>query len=391
MDTERGAAPPGGRRPRPPAPGALRLFRVRGIPVEVRPSWFLVTGLIAYLFTPVVRAQDPSLSDLGAYAFGLLFALLIYASIFLHETAHALVATRFGLPVRAITLQFLGGVSEIEREPETPWREFAIAVVGPLTSLAVGGAALGAAMALDDGTARLVVLQLGLANLIVGVFNLLPGLPLDGGRVLRAAVWRLTGRPGTATVVAAWSGRVVAVAVFALPWLLSATGVVRLGLISIVWFALLAFFLWSASRQALVLARLSERLPAIDARSLARRAYPAEAVDPVSEAVRAAREVQAGAIVVVDREGRPIGLVSETAVAATPEQRRPWIAVGDLSQRLEPGLVVSTGLAGEPLLAVLRERPATEYLVVEPDGRTWGVLARTDVDAAFARALRPAS
>lgn len=381
-----------GQRPadRPRTAGTLRLFRVRGIPVEIRPSWFLVTGVIAYLFTPVIQNRDPSLSAGWAFALGLLFAVLIYVSIFLHEAAHALVATAFGLPVRAITLQFLGGVSEIESEPETPWREFSIAIVGPLTSLVIGAVATAGALRMGEGIPQLVVLQLGLANLLVGAFNLLPGLPLDGGRVLRAAVWKATGRPGTATVVSAWAGRVVAVLVFLVPFVLPALGFRSLGLVSIIWFALLALFLWSASRQALVVARLTERLPSIDARSLARRAYPAEAVAPVSEAVRAAREVRAGAIVVVNHLGRPIGLVSESAVAATPEQRRPWISIGDLSQRLEPDLVVSTGLAGEPLLAALRGRPSTEYLVVEPDGRTYGVLARTDVDAAFARALRPA-
>ena len=101
-------------------PGAIRLFRVRGIPVEVRPSWFLVTGVIAYGFMGVVRNWFPELGGLGALAAGVLFALLIYASILLHEIAHTLVALGFRLPVRAITLQFLGGVSEIEQEPQTP-------------------------------------------------------------------------------------------------------------------------------------------------------------------------------------------------------------------------------------------------------------------------------
>lgn len=371
-------------------PGTIRLFRVRGIPVEVRPSWFLVTGLIAYVFTPTVMQVDPTLSQGSAYVFGLVFALLIYASVFLHEVAHAMVALGYKLPVRAITLQFLGGVSEIEQEPQTPWREFSVAVVGPLVSLLIGAAAYLSYPAAPAGIPRLLVFQLALANLVVGVFNLLPGLPLDGGRVLRALVWKLTGRPGTATVAAAWSGRVVAIIVFALPWLLAYARGTQLSLISIVWFSFLAVFMWTASNQALVLSRLKERLPDIDARALARRAFPAEPSVPVSEAVRGAREVQAGAIVVVDSEGRPVGLVSETAVSATPEHRQPWISIGDLSQRLEPGLIVSTGLAGESLLSALRGRPATEYLVVEPDGRTYGVLARSDVDAAFARALRPA-
>lgn len=378
---------------RPPTrgrtPGTVRLFRVAGIPVEVRASWFLVTGLIAYVFTPTVQSVDPSLSGGSAFLFGVVFALLIYFSIFLHEVAHALVALGFKLPVRAITLQFLGGVSEIEQEPQTPWREFAVAVVGPIVSLLIGAVAYTAWPHVPPGVPRLLVFQLGVANLVVGVFNLLPGLPLDGGRVLRALVWRITGRPSTATVVAAWSGRVVAVVVFASPWLVAYVRGAAVSLVSVVWLGFLAVFLWTASNQALVLVRLKDRLPSIDARALARRAYPAEPMVPLSEAVRAAREVQAGAIVVVDPTGRPVGLVSETAVTATPEHRRPWISVGDLAQRLEPGLVVSTGLAGESLLAALRVRPSTEYLVVEPDGRTYGVLSRSDVDTAFTRALRP--
>ncbi len=365
---------------------------MRGIPVEVRRSWFLVTGLIAFVFTPTVQRVDPTLSETSAFLFGLVFAVLIYVSVLLHEIAHALVAVAFRLPVRAITLQFLGGVSEIEEEPQTPWREFAVAVVGPVTSLAIGGAAFAAYAAdvVPRGVPLLLVFQLAVANLLVGLFNLLPGLPLDGGRVLRALVWKLTGNPSTATVVAAWSGRVVAVAVFALPFLLAYARGTRVSLVSVLWLSFLAVFLWTASNQALVLSRLRQRLPSIDARALARRAYPAEPLVPVSEAVRGARDVQAGAIVVVDAGGRPVGLVSETAVAATPEHRRPWISIGDLSQRLEPGLLVSTGLAGESLLSALRTRPSTEYLVVEEDGRTYGVLARSDVDAAFARALRPA-
>lgn len=368
----------------------MRLFRVAGVWVEVRPSWFLVTGVIAWVVAPTVRSYDPDLGVAGSFATAIVFALLLYASILLHEVAHTLVALGFGLPVRAITLQFLGGASEIEREPETPWREFAVAVVGPLVSLAIGGAALLGGSVLGDGLIKLVVVQLALSNLLVGGFNLLPGLPLDGGRVLRALVWKITGNPTRATAFCAAAGKVVAVAIVVVPWLLERAGVFRLGSLTLLWLVALAVFMWTASSQATALARLKSRLPALAARGLARRAVPVPAGMPLSEAVRTAREMQAGALVVVDSDGRPVGLVSENAVEATPEHRRPWVDVADLSQRLEPGLLVSTGLAGEELLQVLRGRPSTEYLVVEPDGRTFGVLARRDVDAAFARAVSTA-
>jgi len=371
-------------------PGTLRLFRVAGIPVEVRPSWFLVTGVIAWVVAPVVRSADPALGSTGVVLTALLFALLIYASILLHEIAHTLVALRFGLPVRAITLQFLGGASEIEREPETPWREFAVAVVGPLVSLALGGLALAVDSSLGTGLVKLVLFQLALSNLLVGGFNLLPGLPLDGGRVLRALVWKITGDATVATAFCAAAGKVVAVLMVVVPWLLQRRGVLPVSTLTLLWLVALAVFMWTASSQAAALARLKTRLPSVAARALARRAVPVTAGMPVSQAVRAAQEMKGGALVVVDHDGRPVGLVSENAVEATPENRRPWIDISDLSQRLEPGLLVSTGLAGEDLLAVLRNRPSTEYLVVEPDGRTFGVLARRDVDAAFARAVRPA-
>jgi len=357
--------------------------RLFGIPVYVSPTWFLVAALITVGFAPAVADELP---DIGPwrYAVSFAFAVLLYLSVLVHELSHSVVALRFGLPVRAIRLHLLGGVSEIEREPETPWREFLVAVAGPVLSLALGGLGLGAARVLDGGTVGyLLVVQLTLANLLVGVFNLLPGLPLDGGRILRAAVWKVSGRPFTGTLVAAWAGRGVAVLVLGVPLVIAALAGRRPTLISMVWAAMVAAFIWISAGQAVQSARLRSRLPALSARRLTRRALPVAEDLPLAEALRRLDGAGGRALVTVDATGRPRALVSEAAVSATPEHRRPWVTVGSVARTIEPGLILSAELSGEDLVRRLQEAPATEYLVVEANGDVYGVLATADVERSF--------
>ena len=362
----------------------LRIGRVAGVPVYLSLSWFLVALLIAYLFIPVIERQVPGLG-VWAYPAGLVFAVLLYASVLLHEISHVVVARRFGLPVHAITVQFLGGVSELGRDPDSAWREFAVAVVGPLTSLAIGGAALGVGL-LVDGPALVVLFigQLALANVLVGLFNLLPGLPLDGGRILRAGVWAVTRRPHVATTVAGWAGRVMAVLVVLAPWLLLRGTSPTPSLVHVVWSVLIATFLWAGSSQAMMTARVRRRLPDLQARQLARRGLPVGPDVSVAEGLRLAEQADAGALLVVDRENRPVGIVNEAAALATPEHRRPWVSVGEVSRRIEAGLILSSALAGEELVRAMGGTPASEYLVVDPTGQVYGVLSSADVNRVFA-------
>ncbi|MGH8892527.1 MAG: site-2 protease family protein [Actinomycetes bacterium] len=387
MDDDSGAARPANRRrgPRTSSDGRIVIARPFGVPVDVTPTWFLVAALITYGFAPTVERAVPGLGD-WRYAVSLAFALLLYLSVLVHELSHTLVALQAGLPVRRISLHLLGGVSEIARPAATPAREAGMAVAGPVVSLLLAGVGFLAAEALEPQTVGWVLARaLMFSNLVVGIFNLLPGLPLDGGRVLSAAVWRATGRRHTGTVVAAWLGRGVAVLVLGLPFVAAAVTGGELDLVDVIWGALLGAFIWVGASQALQHAGVQARLPGVTARNLTRRAIPVPANLPLAEALRQANEAGAHGLVVVSAGGEPVGLVVEAAVQATPEQRRPWVPVGDLSRRLEPGHRVGADLAGEELVQVMTSEPASEYLVVEANGDIYGVLATADVERALTR------
>ena len=365
----------------------MRIGQIGGVDVLVRSSWLLVAAIISVMLAPAVDQVEPGLGS-WKYVAGLAFAVLLYLSVLLHEASHALMAQHFGLPVTSITLHFLGGVTEIDGEPDTPGREFGVSVVGPLTSLAVGVAVLPlAALAPDQSLLDLAAKGLAGANLVVGVLNLVPGLPLDGGRVLRAVVWKITGSPHQGTVVAGWGGRVAALLVLAYPFARQFLFGSPASLTDYVFAFVIASFLWSGASASIMSARVRRRLPALHARTLARRTLMVAHDLPLAEAVRQAQEEQAGSIVVLDRTGEPSAIVNEAAVLATPEDRRPWLPVSQVARSLEPGLTIPADTAGEALILAMQRAPATEYLLLDGDGSIFGVLATDDVDKAFAAGI----
>jgi Zn-dependent protease/CBS domain-containing protein len=362
-------------------PGIM-LARPFGIPVYVSPYWFVIAGVFILIY-----ANDLASTLHGSTRFvvAAAFVVLLYLSVLVHELSHSVVARGFGLPVRRILLYPLGGFSEIEREPQTPGRDFLVSAAGPALSLVLAAVGYGLTHVVPAGTiVGTLVSQLMWANLVVGVFNLLPGLPLDGGRMLRAVIWKATGRPATSTIAAAWAGRVIALSLFVL--VLAPPVQARIGgdMVTVVWLAVIAAFMWTGAGQAIKATRFRERLPALQARRLARKAVSVAADTPLAEAIRRADESQARAVVVVDHDDKPIAILNETAVMATPPQRRPWIEAGSLARTLEPSLVLPADLSGMALLDAIRRAPASEYLLVEPSGQVYGVLAARDVDHAFA-------
>jgi Zn-dependent protease len=368
----------GGTRPAQRLSGFV-VARPFGIPVYVSPYWFIIAGVFI-----VIYANDLSstLSGSSRYLVAAAFVVLLYLSVLVHELSHSVVALGFGLPVRRILLYPLGGISEIEREPQTPGREFLVSAAGPALSIVLGVAGWGLTFVVSHGVSGELVRQLMYANFIVGIFNLLPGLPLDGGRMLRAVVWKLTGKPATATIAAAWVGRALAVALLVIPFY---SGRLAGGdMVSTLWVVVIAAFMWIGAGQSIRATRFRERLPELQARRLARRAISVPATMPLAEAVRRADESHARAVVVVDHDDKPIAILNEAAVMATPPERRPWVDAGAMSRTIEPNMVLPADLSGMALLEAIKRAPTSEYLLVEPSGQVYGVLAARDLDHVFA-------
>lgn len=370
-------------RPRPA--GTIKIGTVAGSDVLVSSSWFLVAALISVIVAPAVENAQPGLGA-WKYVAGFAFAVILYLSVLLHEASHAVMARRYGFPVSSITLHFLGGMTAIEGEARTPRQEFFIAVVGPVTSIAVGIAALLVRPFTPDGLLLMAVDGLAGANLLVGALNLVPGLPLDGGRVLKSVVWRFAGNAHTGTIVAGWGGRVTAVAVMGWPLLQEPLLDTSPDILDFVLAFIVAVFLWSGSTAAMSSARLRRRLPHLVARNLARRTLAVPEDLPLAEAVRRAQEAGAGAIVTTTTGGTPVGIVNEAAVEATPADRRPWVQVSSVARTLDEGLRLPADLSGDDLVIAISRTPAGEYLLVEHDGTILGVLSTDDVDRAFREA-----
>ncbi|MGH3352667.1 MAG: site-2 protease family protein [Nocardioides sp.] len=363
-------------------PGTIKVGSIAGSEVLVTPSWFLIAALIAWIMGPQIEVVEPGLGWLR-YVAGFVFAIVLYGAVLLHEAAHAVVAKRLGYPVGAIMLHFLGGATAVESEAKRPRDEFWIAVVGPLVSLAVAAAAFGVSFLTPDGLIGLIVTGLWVTNLFVGVLNLVPGLPLDGGRLLKAGVWSATGNINRGNIVAGWAGRVLAVAVLLWPFIQGQVLGNEPDLMDYILAVIIGVFLWSGASAAIMSAKVRLRLPLLVARDLARRTLAVPADLPLAEAVRRAQDAEAGSIVTVTSGGEPIGLVHEGALLATPEDRRPWMATSTVTRRLEDGLTLPADIGGEALIQAISKTPAPEYLLVESDGSIFGVLVTSDVDAAF--------
>jgi Zn-dependent protease len=344
------------------------LGRPLGIPVYLSPSWLAAGVLVTYAVAPVF--SNPVSPRLRDYLLSAVVAILLAVSVLAHELGHSIVSLRLGIPIKRVTLFLFGGLAEMEREPHTPAAEYLIAVAGPLVSILLAGcSAVVAGYAPDGGTLYRLAGYLALTNGLLAFLNLLPGLPLDGGRILRAVVWHLTGSRRTGTRAGVRGGQAVAL-------LAAAVGLLRIGAGDQFGFVelLVAGFLWTTATALGRRAEIMDRVERIDVRSLIRPALPVVATVPLAEALR--RAVEAGQrLVVVDSYGVPAGVISGVALAAIPEQRRPWVPVADVTRAIEPGLVLDARLDGPHLIERMRATPATGDLVAGPDGVVAGILS----------------
>ena len=358
-------------------------FRLGGIPVHMPWSSLLGILIISWLWFDFFSFDRTD--GTRAYVLTGIFAVLFYVTILGHELAHAVVARASGFPVSGITLWWLGGFTSFRRTIPSPLRDGLIAASGPLTSLAIGLACALVATASYGGSIEVYVLAYALAwsNVFLAIYNALPGLPLDGGNVLRAIVWGATKDERRGTVAAAWGGRVVAVLVMSIPFWTAWRRGASPDLVSVVFSVAIGFFIWQGASQALTSAAITARVPRLSARALSRPAIVVLGDTPLAEALRRAEAESATWLVVVDAAGHPVAIANPAAIDAVPVERRPWVPVSSVSSAFDPRAAISAELTGNDLLHALLSVPSDTYLVVEPSGDRVGVLASADVEAAL--------
>jgi Zn-dependent protease len=372
-------AQPTRERPRRGALGSsFNLFTIGGVDVEVHISWLVIAVLVTWsLATGFFPAVVPGAGAAVDWLFGAIAAILFFASVLAHELAHSFVARARGLDVRSITLFIFGGVSNLSGEAKQPGTEFAIAIVGPLTSFAIAALAFLVAIAVSGNPpVEATASYLAFVNGALGLFNLVPGFPLDGGRVLRSVVWSATNNLRRATEVASTVGQLVA-------WALMLWGFWRIlegDIVGGIWMVAIGWFLQNAAVVSLQQTVLEASLRRLRVRDVIRPdstgVLPSA---PVSELIE--RFMLPGArraIPVIDEGNAPAGIVTLPDVARVPPSERPGRLVSEIMTPRERLVTVTPSTLLEAAMQALASGDFEQVPVVD-DGRLVGLLTRADI------------
>ncbi|HEY8490724.1 MAG TPA: site-2 protease family protein [Dehalococcoidia bacterium] len=365
--------------------GSIRLGRLLGIPVTINPSWFLalafVVAVLGWQVYPVALPMEPAALH---WAMAVVSGVLFFTSVVLHELAHSLVARAYGIRVREITLFVFGGVAQLTGEPDRPRGEFLMAVAGPAASVGLALLFLGVWLATGarDDAAGVVWRWLVVMNAAVGVFNMLPGYPMDGGRVFRSLLWGLTGNHRLATTVASRTGQALALGFMALGVL----GLLGAGLLPFrvdqftgLWLIVLGLFLQGLSRSSLDQLRLLDRLRRYRADQIMTSEVPVVYEHAtIRETMEEARLRGGVEHVFVSDGDRFSGLLSVADLLAIPAVNWDLFTARDAmvhAERLEPAL------AHEDAATLLQRMEARDlwHMPVVQDGRVVGLVARRNL------------
>lgn len=371
----------------------LKIASVAGVPIYVSWSWWIFAILIMVIFRPTFAQALPEASVGWTWAVSAFFVLIMFVTVLIHELAHALAAMSFGWHVNEITLNFWGGATMYQHSSsgraQTPLRSLVVAIVGPISNLLIAGIAwVLLQVLLDPGGTTTVLLNVTVwTNLLIGVFNLLPGHPLDGGRVVESAVWAATGSRAHGMRAAGWSGRLIVIALviggFIVPWVL--TGNISVfGLLIVV---LIGTMLWQAATGAIRTAELqmrAEKMRITDLMTPVRTILadaPIAKLAPLLTPTRPGFEYEQLPIAVLEvsetsGHERLVGLVDYGALGAVP--RSSWqLPVSTVSRTANPAARIGASDSVEDLFTRFMEFPNDVVAVVdesEPAHRVIGII-----------------
>ena len=358
--------------------GSIRVARIFGIAIEINLSWLLILGLLAWtLSDSVFPDQYDGWSEAAYWVVGTSSALLLFVTVLIHELAHAVVAKRRGLDVPRITLFIFGGVSHMSRQPKTPGEEFAIAAAGPATSVVIALASLGLALATMNWSekATAIFFYLGTVNIILAVFNILPGFPLDGGRVLRSIAWRRTSSFRRATRIASGVGELFGYGLLIAGAFILLSGYALNGL----WFMFIGWFLLNAARAEAGNLQLESILGRLTARDLMHSDFemvkPGMSLQEVVDDHMLARGERA---VMVANDGAVRGILTVSDIRRVPREQWSQTPVqGVMTPREEVTTVLGSAKAID-VLRLVSERGYNQVPVLE-DGQMVGLITRREL------------
>jgi Zn-dependent protease len=360
----------------------IPLGRIAGIPVLLAYSWFAIAAFIVIVYGPALLMRNPQLG-VGAYFVAFAYAVLLALSVLVHELAHALSAKAFKWPTQKIVLNLWGGHTQFESFIASPGRSVVVAMAGPAANFVLAGITwlLVSANALS-GVADILANILMWANLVIGIFNVLPGLPLDGGRLVESAVWKATGSQEKGTIAAGWAGRFIVAALVlwfvVLPLLQGANPDVSLMLITV----LVCGFLWVGASAAIQHGHLRSRLHLVSAAALAEPAVGLAGTATVADVLRVS-PAGTPAVILCGPDGRPQGVVDPYAASQVPATAAETTSVLAVSHALDPGAYVPESSQGQELIQYLAQLEGGEYAVVDEEGVVTGLLRQSAVVTAI--------
>jgi Zn-dependent protease/predicted transcriptional regulator len=358
----------------------IKLGRIFGIQIGLHYSWLIIALLITLSLATQFRLQNRNWSEGVIIATAIATALLFFASIVLHELSHAAVAKSRGLPVRSITLFALGGVALIEKEASDAKTEFWMGLVGPITSVVIGIVCLALAAAFGWNAATVtpatpltaMLMWLGVINIVLGVFNLVPGYPLDGGRVLRAIIWWISGNRGRSTRIAAGIGQLVAFAFIAIGIFRFFGGAGIGGL----WLAFIGWFLMEASRESYAQSELTEALRGMRVRDVMGKDCPVVDRNTNLQTFVDDYLLHTGRrCFVVAENGRVIGIITPHEVRAVERRKWPLTTVDDVMRSLDQLRTVTPETSLTDALELMGREDVNQLPVVK-EGNLTGFISR---------------
>ena len=356
---------------------SLKLFRIFGITVGIHYTWIFAIIFFSWTLAMVYfPSYYPGWSTAVYWITGIIGALLIFVSVLLHEMAHSLVANARGIPVHSITLFLLGGASNMEEEPQKPAAEFSMAIVGPVTSLILAVIFWGFARLPADTTGPLVAMlsYMALINMYLGIFNLLPGFPLDGGRVLRSIIWGYTGNLTRATDIAGLVGQIFG-------WIFIGLGIflmISVSFLSGLWIAFIGWFLNSSADASRKEITLRERLSHFKVRELMNPAVSTISPETtVDELVGEIFRKQQGRAVPVCKDDKLVGIATITDVKKIPQDKWAETPVSRI-MTAEPLYTVTPDDNLNVALVMIAKNDINQVLIND-NGKCGGLLSRADI------------